>query len=403
MSNDPVVINKSGRHLNGGANLAQKTKNGTALTYPQFPPDEPVTLPAQYLGWSLNLDVPGFVIQPEGAQSAVLKPGQTYTIELDTKAPPLSDEAFLRAYALVASAFEFGGRVPPGEGEHDSLWSWVCVRLGRPAQQAQAVYQMLKYELSRFERPVGWLDLYATFEDRQRPASMPAAAVAERVRTHQADVVLYLRSLDTFPGGNADMSVIKVTFLAGGGITAMVHTNWDGSHHHTDSAFALEPEAVDENLREDLLQGLLEVIETHGAQNNLVSVRYDANENDYQTHIWSSIEVLVYADEGALVYRIHERHPITQKELKVPIEKDPLGLEWEDTGDFDPPLIRSNTSPAVRAFLAQLIHNLRVSKPGYQAPEEILDVRVDLDDEPARYLGDFSDVYAMPVYLTPWR
>lgn len=402
-----VVINRADQPIGGWDSplTCPSPDGGTRYVCFDYPVGERVEIQAKYLGWTLKLEAEGFTFE-DGAREATLEAGRTYTIIADPEAPPLTQDELRRAYRLAMSALEHNGWMPPWvraaidddevlESRYDEPWRWLTVELGRPEHTHELVGKMVSNASCYADRRATWQAHYADYASRQTPTPI-TDSTGLRLALDEDRVVLvaYFRALDRFPGGNADMHVVKYTLRVADGprLSANHWASWDGQHSKNDTPLELAaPELA--ALSERVLEPLVALFEAEAPERQSIELA-DAYTDEYELEAaWSSVELLVYGqpDPDAVPRAGMLGYP------EDAVEQGPLLFRVHLQTSEDPSQSRDH-APA-RALLDGLREVLGVADAGTFAAGECEASQALREVERGNWDGCFDWPYVTPMYL----
>jgi hypothetical protein len=206
----------------------------------------------------------------------------------------------------------FLGSIPQKLEETNNCWEWIAKKLGRPVEYAYSVERMVRtFGCSFLERPRN-IDLY----NARRPQLLPLAdhnTLLSALENQQVGLVVYFRALDRFPGGNADMRVMKFKFFLPacwpddpgvdkkqGIVTFSSYSNGDGTNILT-----LRPESKwrfpCETIQKEIMAPLIKMLkEESGGTDVETHVVCEDEDEESELAEWNSIEVLIHLPPLAL-------------------------------------------------------------------------------------------------------
>eukprot|EP00466_Bigelowiella_natans_P015165 jgi/Bigna1/66959/fgenesh1_pg.2_\ len=278
----------------------------------------------------------------EKSKTTTLRNGKTYHIALDLETPPLSEEDYKIATQLVRSMVEGYAPHPPpvsavssfGGGESkeevDPAWRWIVSSLGRDGQNDDTVRKVKKMITDGSCTGTGrtpWYDAWRQHPQREKLVNILSGDQS------QYCIEIYHRALDRFPGGNADMHVIKQILTVFPSTSSgeeeeeeekrkkkrrkknkkqqqqkdlllqcVSYSNWDGESRKTmGGAFVLPQEKALE-MKAKLLPAIAALLKSSSTSRGgggkpmdfeitVDDDQFDSDEYDTQ---WSSIEILIY-------------------------------------------------------------------------------------------------------------
>lgn len=285
----------------------------------------PRTKPVDRNSISLQLNDNGLEFET-GGDILSAETGKEYRIIANAVCPPLNTKELQYVQELILAMVEGAGpHEAPGTSRGESsavapAWRHITQRIGRDHTNDIVVKGVQKFacdatcHTSNRRSWNDWYDNHPRGFAKQLQAASASKALAA-IESGMFNLTIYHRALDRFPGGNADMHIVKHVYNhATGTLHALHFVNWDAQ-----SSILNEPEAISgaERITANVVPALQHLISTAAELDLVCTIDHAAMDCEEYDTCWSSIEIILSDADGGMLARLHQRARMFNQEPKL--------------------------------------------------------------------------------------